>query len=229
MTGSASLIPYQCKEVQETFGGEPLRIWCLASLEQTIDAIFEELQKRGEQNLMDWHCPYFGVIWTAARSLADHLAARKKDLVGKSVLEVGCGLAIPSLLAARFGAQVVASDYHQEVPRFLEKNQKLNGVNVEFQRWDWRSPPDSVGNFDYILGSDLLYDQELPPLLAGFLAKVATEKTQIIITDPGRSYLQDFLDAMSNNGFQLKAESIWGERDARGEKVFLLAFRRHVA
>jgi hypothetical protein len=52
--------------------------------------------------------PYWAELWPSARALADAVAAR--EVHGLSVLEVGCGLGLPALVAAARGADVTASD-----------------------------------------------------------------------------------------------------------------------
>ena len=52
--------------------------------------------------------PYWAHTWPSGLSLADALAGR--DLNGLRVLEPGCGLAIPSLAAARARGVVTATD-----------------------------------------------------------------------------------------------------------------------
>ena len=47
--------------------------------------------------------PYWALLWPAGRALADALTGR--DLTGKRVLELGCGLALASVVAARRGAR----------------------------------------------------------------------------------------------------------------------------
>ena len=57
----------------------------------------------------DEFLPYWAERWPSGIALAEHLAAH--DLRGARVLEIGCGLGLPSLVAARLGADVVATDW----------------------------------------------------------------------------------------------------------------------
>ena len=52
----------------------------------------------------------FGVVWPSSLMLADIIDVQ--SLVGLRVLEMGCGLGLASLVAARRGANITASDYH---------------------------------------------------------------------------------------------------------------------
>lgn len=213
----------------EIFGGQSLRIHCLESLEKTIDEVFNQLTVWGEQELLDQYCPYFGVIWPAGRTLADWVQDKGFSfLAGKTILEIGCGLAVPSLLAAKMGARVTVSDLHSEVPKFLQKNIELNQLKgIDFQALDWRDHHIEKGAFDIILGSDLVYEKQSPETLATFLDTLANDATTIVITDPGRFYLRDFQNAMADRGFLLQGDSLMGGGlDARGERIILMIFKR---
>jgi predicted nicotinamide N-methyase len=71
-------------------------------------------------------------VWDAAIVLAEFLAANPHFIQGKRVLEVGAGLALPSVTAGAFGAQkVVASDYDEIVLGLARKNL---AANVSTQR-----------------------------------------------------------------------------------------------
>src|SRR4051812_3092552 len=111
----------------ETIGPLRLQIECLKDLNQTIDEVFKHLEHSGNPQALEELCPYFGVVWPAARGLGEYLAQLPRDAItGKAILELGCGLALPSMVAARLGAEVLATDFHPEVPRFLSSNIQLN-------------------------------------------------------------------------------------------------------
>ncbi len=114
----------------------------LRDLNQTIDQVFEQLQKHGREDLLDSLCPYFGVIWPSARVLASQvLSAALKDpskFKNLTLLEIGCGLALPSILASIHGAEVIATDYHPDVPIFLNENSRINKLQtLRYLLLDW--------------------------------------------------------------------------------------------
>jgi predicted nicotinamide N-methyase len=67
----------------------------------------------------DEFLPYWAELWPAAIALASALPAR---LSGVRVVELGCGLGIPSLVAARRGAAVTATDWADEAIELLRQN-----------------------------------------------------------------------------------------------------------
>src|SRR5690606_16381361 len=131
-------------------------------LNRTIDELFEELQWRGEPELLERYCPYFGTVWPSARALAETVVSLGARMRGAEVLELGCGLALPGLLAARLGAQVTATDAHPDVPLFLERNRALNQVtSLKYLELDWKAP-DALARigrrFPWVVASDVLYE-----------------------------------------------------------------------
>ena len=74
----------------------------------------------------------------------------KLDLQNKSFLELGCGSGIISLLAAKKGANVTASDVNQIALDFLKKNASKNNLKLKIIHSDLF---DNLKNqaFDYII------------------------------------------------------------------------------
>jgi predicted nicotinamide N-methyase len=218
---------FERRQSRESFQGEELVIESLADLNATIDALFEELERAGNPALLEELCPYFGVVWPSARALAERLAVLGRDaLSGKRVLEVGCGLAVPSLIAARKGARVTATDFHPDVPRFLARNQELNAINsIEYVALDWqRAPSGSLGRFDLVIGSDILYERQHPQQVAPVLARFLAPRGKILLADPARPYLQAFSDEMQRLGFDNVSQVVRVPDEPQPKDVFILEF-----
>lgn len=129
--------------------------------------------------------PIFGIVWPSSLVLAHHMI--NYDIGSKRVLEVGCGIALSSLLLNKQNVDITATDYHPEVESFLKRNTKLNGDKlIPFQRTGWADKDDTLGLFDLIIGSDLLYEDEHIELLSGFIREHSSPKCEVIIVDPGR-------------------------------------------
>lgn len=142
----------------------------------------------------------FGVIWPSSLVLANYMSDYQTD--GKRILEIGCGMALSSLLLNAKNADITATDHHPEAEFFLKRNTRLNnGKVITFERTDWAHDTDQLGRFDLIIGSDLLYEDGHIQLLADFMENHANPVCDIIITDPGRGRKSKLSTKMSAYGF----------------------------
>jgi len=93
----------------------------------------------------DEFLPYWAELWPAARALAEALP----DVSGLRVVELGCGLGLPSLIAAAKGASVTAVDWSPDAVELLLANAARNGLELRAEVRDWREPWDE--RFDLAL------------------------------------------------------------------------------
>lgn len=146
--------------------------------------------------------PLYGVLWPSAEGLARWLwQEHKEELKGKKVLEIGCGLALPSLLAARLGADVLAMDNHANFPKVLEENLAANSIdkNIRSLVGSFADPTLHLGEFDFIIGSDILYEPELYLLMEKFIVRHAKPMARVVVADPGRYAAQKFGSSLKGN------------------------------
>lgn len=144
----------------------------------------------------------FGHVWPSGIMLADVID--RYPLTGLRVLEVGCGLGLASLVSHHHGADITATDYHPDAAKFMDENLLLNQLlPIKFECVDWKTLNNSLGKFDLIIGSDVLYDPNHPKLLAGFIDRHADHDCTVLIVDPGRRQRLEFSKRMVINGFAL--------------------------
>lgn len=111
--------------------------------------------------------PQFGMyVWPCAVVLAQFLWKRRYELKNKSILELGSGVSLPGVLAARLGASVVLSD-GAHLPRCLGNGRRsceangLRDVPVLGLSWGHVSPRLlSLPRLELVLGSDVFYDPQ---------------------------------------------------------------------
>jgi predicted nicotinamide N-methyase len=143
------------------------------------DALLDE-----EAFARDEFLPYWAELWPAATALAAALPA----VAGLRVVELGCGLGLPSLVAAARGAEVTATDWAAEAVELLRENAARNGLRLHAEVRDWREPwPE---RFDLVLAADVLYERRnVAPVLERLqeLAPVA------YVGLAGRPYEAEFL------------------------------------
>jgi predicted nicotinamide N-methyase len=204
---SSPLIPYDTVATIEKIGSFPIHLMALRDVDQALDAICKKFNPKNpaeEEQLLDL-CPYFGVVWPSARALATFMSERKSLFTKKRGIEVGCGLGLPSILAAKLGSTMHASDFHPDVGKWVKKNAELNHVSLQYTEWNWTDanppPPIQYHHYDFVLASDVLYEQRHPEELAKALARLVHPKGSIYLSDPGRSYLERALRELEMLGF----------------------------
>ncbi|PKN55653.1 MAG: histidine kinase [Deltaproteobacteria bacterium HGW-Deltaproteobacteria-14] len=144
--------------------------------------------------------PLFGVVWASGRVLANLMV--DFDVAHKRVLEIGCGIALASLVLQHRAADITATDHHPAVGVFLARNVALNGgPAIPFVRTGWDEPDCGMGRFDLIIGSDLLYERDHAASLSAFIERHARPSCDIVIVDPGRGSGGRFSRLMVDLGF----------------------------
>lgn len=164
--------------------------------------------------------PLFGLPWPSGAHLAARIARRPLD-VGERILEIGCGLALASLVGHRRGADMTASDCHPLAQGFLDENLRLNALGpMKYRHGHWGAaalPPERadapvrqlvVGLYELIMGSDLLYERDANAELAAFIALHAAPTGEVWIVDPDRSNRAAFNRQMAAEGFGMREESL---------------------
>lgn len=144
--------------------------------------------------------PLFGIVWDSSLVLAHVIL--DLDIIGKRILEVGCGIGLSSLLLNNRLANITATDYHPEAEKFLIENVKLNkGNDIPFIRTGWEDAESDLGEFDLIIGSDLLYERDHSSCLSGFIDQHAKKACDVIVVDPGRGNHAQFSKKMVKLGY----------------------------
>lgn len=175
----------------------------IRNLDEAIDQICDALTPEEQKDpFAEDLCPYFGILWPAAEALAIYLNDHPEIVRNKTVLELGCGLGYPSIVASHLGGKVLATDFHPDVEEYFKRNCRHSVVQCDYQRLNWREDRSDLGLYDVVMGSDVLYESKHPSEVAQGLAKFLAPGGTIILSDPGRSYLQQFVTAMTNEGFR---------------------------
>jgi predicted nicotinamide N-methyase len=201
------LIEYDMLTTIEKIGDFPIPLWSVRDMDRALEEICNAhppASPEEESRLLDL-CPYFATVWPSARALGRFMSEQKSLFSKKRGIEVGCGLGLNAILAAKLGARMIAADFHPDAPHWLLKNSELNQVRLEAIHWDWTTPvPSSLlqdGAFDFVLASDVLYESRHPADLVDALVRLLSERGFIVLADPGRSYLPQALVEFEKRGF----------------------------
>ncbi len=143
----------------------------------------------------DDQIPYWAELWPAARGLAQHIW-EEADFQGESVLELGAGLGLPGLVAALKGGRVTFSDYKQESLDIIATNVLRNDIkDASYLLADWRDFQ-VERQFDWIIGSDVLYNPSLNPYVARILERNLTPGGRLLFAHPSRPVTIEFLNGL---------------------------------
>jgi predicted nicotinamide N-methyase len=152
----------------------------------------EESAALPDDGAVEWApvAAYWSVLWRSGVALARELESR--PLAGLKVVELGCGLAVPSIAAARGGAAVLATDACPEALALAGRNAQVNDVRIETATVDWAEPAELVGRapFDLVLAADVLYERASVAPLLSLLPRLAPEAW---VADPGRPAADAFV------------------------------------
>lgn len=112
--------------------------------------------------------PLWVKLWPAAAVLAEWIAGQPADS-RRSLIEIGAGLGLVSIVAAERGHRITLSEHDADALEFARASARLNGCpELPVCRLDWNRPGRRQG-FDLILGSELVYrPADIAPLLSLF-------------------------------------------------------------
>jgi predicted nicotinamide N-methyase len=168
------------------------------------------LRPRDSEALLDEHAfeqdeflPYWAELWPSGVALARAVFARA--LRGARVVELGCGLGLPSIAAALAGGRVLATDWSQAAVARAADNAARNEAAIDTLVASWAKPGPIAarGPFDLVLASDVLYERrDVAPLLA-VLPRLLAPHGEAWIADPGRPPAQEFVERAAER-FELR-------------------------
>ena len=129
-----------------------------------VDALVAQMTQA--QYERDGQLPYWGDVWPVAVAIL-RAQVRGPSLVGKRVLDLGCGVGTAGVGAGRRGAHVVFADFDARALPFARFNARHNGCpSFEVVHFDWCRDRFAQG-FDRILCSDVVYEaRHHAPILA---------------------------------------------------------------
>lgn len=159
----------------------------------------DELIDASEFNT-DERLPYWAELWPSARALSREIIDAER--LPLSAIELGSGVALPSLAAASRGVEAVATDYYTDALRFAQVNARRNGVRgLQVRELDWRQLDPDLPPAELVIAADVLYEARNIAPVAAAIDRYASPAGEAWIADPRRSYFGDFLDRMRALGW----------------------------
>ena len=165
--------------------------------------------------------PYWAELWSSGVALAHDIAVRA--LHGERVVELGCGLGLPSIAAALAGGRVLATDWSPDAVRATAANAALNEVTVETAQVAWAAPDELLERapWRYVIAADVLYEPRNVELLLDLLPRLVDGTGLVLIADPGRVPAERFIAAAPEQGWTVRSVP-----SPRAKRVLIHRLRR---
>ncbi|MEM9409658.1 MAG: methyltransferase domain-containing protein [Planctomycetota bacterium] len=145
--------------------------------------------------------PYWGKVWDSAVPSSQCLLRSQVD-PGIRTLEIGCGCGLLGIAGLIKGLQVTFSDHEPAAVELACRNARLNGFEgFGRQVFAWDSHLD--WEFDMIIASDVLYDENNFPVLLEMSDSVLKDGGSFRLGDPGRRSVSRFLSLASDANWKV--------------------------
>jgi ETFB lysine methyltransferase len=183
-------------------GSATVRITTAKDIEDLINGISDAEFRKDER------LPYWADVWHSAVALGDFLLQHPVLVRRREVLEIGCGLGVPGIIAASLGATVTFSDNDETALLAAELNLQttLPDVVASFASLDFRTPPDR--QWPVILAADVIYEARFIDPLAAFLARALEKEGTVVLAEPNRLVAVPFFARLEACGFTYARHSV---------------------
>lgn len=213
--GVVSFRGHQTRRELWGVGGQTFDLTWPADMDVLLDA--PQTHRRFNE---DGYMPYWAQPWPVAVLLAEAVLAGEQGR-GRPAIEIGCGVGLVSLAAARAGWSVTASDYDEDAVAFAALNAERNNLPLAgAQVIDFRQPLE-VPRFDLILAADLLYERRNGEPVARWIASALRPDGTALLSDPNRSAADLFPDHAREAGLVVSV----GEAETIGPAGLLIRGR----
>lgn len=131
--------------------------------------------------------PFWAFAWAGGQALARHLLDHPGIVRRKRVLDFASGSGLVAIAAAKAGAaHVQACDIDAFAAEAIVLNAEANGVSVTATLQDLIGRDDG---WELICAGDVCYERAMAESVVGWLSGLVARGAEVLIGDPGRSYL----------------------------------------
>jgi len=190
---------YELEQLQVQLGQHQFTITAVKNIDQLLDELIEQ----GPESIgvKDERLPYWAELWPSSIALSRYILQSAEITSGVSAIELGCGVGLAGMAAARKGAEVLVSDYQPDALRLTELNWLLNlDRSPLMQLLDWRTVS-LPQKFELILASDVVYEKRFFSPLVEVFTSLLSPTGQILLSEPNRKIAREFFSRLSDNGF----------------------------
>jgi predicted nicotinamide N-methyase len=204
---------YDAVAMPVTIDGRTLTLYTPASLDRFIDP---------DDLMHDF--PLWAKLWEASGLLASYLFKLPPD-PRKTMLEIGCGLGMVGIAAAKAGHRVTMTEINPDALNFARANALANDCpDLAIQPLDWNAPQLS-GRFDFIVGSETVYKNEDIDGLEALFERYLNPGGTIILAEGVRRTGVDFWERLRHR-YEIKAQRQTLRSDQGAQHMVLFHLRR---
>lgn len=162
-----------------------------------IDMLFDTfIKKATAQEVNDERIPYWAELWPCALATAQFIHEHEYYFRCKSIIEIGAGLGLPSIVASTMAKHIDCTDYIEEAVAFAKQNYLLNYNNTElisFYTYDWRDIKSISKCYDIVIASDVAYERKMISDLDLCFNRLSNNNSKIILAEPRRDMAKEYL------------------------------------
>lgn len=220
LLGRVRPLPHPSSQIDVPLPRGPIVLWRPPRAEELLEAMIEGPLDPDEK------LPYWADLWPAAVALAEAVDDGTVPIEpGEPWLELGAGLGLVSLAAARRGATVTATDWIDDALVYVRASAEHAGLPVETRALDWRSPPPDLAPAR-VLASDVLYEARNGPWLAALLERWRRPGFELWLSDPGRAHARTLFERLEGWRVERLPRTVRSPRVPKGRAdVFLFRIR----
>jgi len=143
------------------------------------------LWQAAEQRWGPQEPPFWGFVWPGSQALARWIFDHRKEIVGRSVLDVGSGNGLAAIAAKKAGASfVIANDIQPLAAASIAVNAAKNNVSLDIVCADLLGTEIDA---EVVLVGDLCYDKSTSDRLFPWLRGLARTR-RVLLAEPGRAF-----------------------------------------
>jgi predicted nicotinamide N-methyase len=170
------------------------------------DRLLERALSAGQDGCVE-HDPFWAATWRAAIGMERFLQFQD-CLDGQRVLELGGGSGRAGIAAAILGAEVCITDASRMALMISRYNARTLGNKVRVRLLDWSRPEMLPHRFPIIIGSDIVYNPSLYPILEPCMRRLLAERGVVWLSEPYRHTGDRFESWIRSAGWLCRSSQI---------------------
>lgn len=202
-----------------TLGETSLQVLQIKQMQKYLDKLMDKTRSGKKITL-----PLWAKVWPSTLILG-YTLTRFPFSDSCSILEVGAGCAVNGMVLANLGYNVTVTDLDPYALLFGKINALKNGLDdkIEVRKADFTV--DTIGGrYDYVIGCEVLYEEDVYEPLLGFLGDhlAQTPTAEIILAMDKKRQGRKFFEKAQENYAMMKSDANYKDKETGEEEVVSL-------